>query len=118
MSRSERRQREAVIKVRATDRELATIRSHAAKAGQQVATYLRNRGLDGVGGGVPRRDSRRAIIATLSVLGGELGRIGNNLNQVARAMNAGQVARSQDLDSALADLARALASIVGAIEEL
>ncbi len=32
---------------------------------------------------------------------GELGRVGNNLNQIARALNAGEQARLQELKDAL-----------------
>lgn len=117
MSKSEKRIREQVIKVRATEAERDAIKANAMKAGrQEVAAYLRELGL--AGHGVPGRSERWAALAELSRLGAELRRVGNNVNQLAHEANAGRFPTAERLDSALTDLRQLGEAVTKMIEEL
>ena len=89
-TKSETRQRQAAIRLRVTDDERAAIESRAERAGLTVAGYLR---AVVFGKDTPQpRAARRATIeaATLQRLLAELGKIGSNLNQIARRLNQGK----------------------------
>jgi len=73
------------LEVRLTPEEEARLVTLAGGSGANVSDYVRARSL---GQAVPRTvatDDRRALIELL----GELGKIGSNLNQVARHLNQG-----------------------------
>jgi hypothetical protein len=73
------------VAVRCSDAEYATVTAAAAQAGLSVGAYLRQQALGNPG----KRSVRRppAERAELARLLGELGRIGGNINQIARALN-------------------------------
>lgn len=99
---SEKRQREAQILVRLTAEELAQADALADRAGLTRAAFARAAIIGSTG---PRAQKRTPAdkTALLRILG-ELGRVGNNLNQIARAGNAGL-----DIDqAALKDAAAAI----------
>ena len=76
--------RDRIVKVCVTDAEAARLRARAAAAGRSVSSYMRARCL--AGGEervVPALDTRE-----LRPLYQELRRCGNNLNQIARALNS------------------------------
>lgn len=84
-SGSEKRQRTASILIRLTDEERAAVEDAASRAGLTLASYARGQML----GGPQPRAGRRPPIETrqLARILGELGKIGSNINQLARAKN-------------------------------
>jgi hypothetical protein len=86
-SGSNRRQRTASILVRLTPEERAAAEAAASRAGLSVASYARGQML----GGPPPRAARRPPVEKeqLARILAQLGKIGSNLNQIARASNMG-----------------------------
>lgn len=102
-AKSNTRQRTETLYARLTPAEKTAFLERADKAGMTAAAFLRAAALGDAG---PRAQRRApADKATLLQLLGELGRIGNNINQLARAANAGL-----DLDAAA--LKEAIAAIL------
>jgi hypothetical protein len=86
---------------RLTRGELASLRAKAHAAGLPVSTYLRKVAL---GKKVPRRRGQLNRDAVY-----QLSKIGNNLNQLARAANtAGQVVALERLEPAIEELREAI----------
>ena len=86
-SGSEKRQRTAQHRIRLTPDEAANLKARADAAGMDVAAYVRRQTLDEPG---PRTRRRMAVdVAELARARGALGYVGNNLNQIARAVNVG-----------------------------
>lgn len=106
MAGSETRQRQASIKVRCLPDEFAAIAAKSEAAGMSPAAYMRAAALGTAG---PRAQRRLPVAAALlrQVLG-HLGRVGSNLNQIARHLNEGRAAHTQlpELAEALADFTR------------
>lgn len=86
-SGSEKRQRTAAILVRLTPEERAAAEEAASRAGLSLASFARGQML----GGRPPRAARRPPVekAQLALILAQLGKIGSNLNQIARASNMG-----------------------------
>ena len=85
VSGSETRQRGRHVAVRCTAAEYATIEAAAAQAGQPVGTYLRAVALGSPGPRAARRPVVNRVV--LAQVLGQLGRVGGNVNQLARAFN-------------------------------
>ncbi len=87
MAGSEKRQRQNVVRVRLNDNERAEILTRADKAGLSVAGYLRSAVLQTP----PPRQSRRPSVnhQELARVLAQLGKIGSNVNQMARVANCG-----------------------------
>lgn len=86
---SENRERNKQVFLRVTEAEKADIEARAERAGLSVGGYLRALAF---GANTPQpRAARRPPVEkeTLVRLLGELGKIGSNLNQTARALNQG-----------------------------
>jgi len=99
-SGSEKRQRTKRRSVRFTADEFNRISAKADKSGFGFAAYIRAAALDGDAG--PRAQRRPpADHKALREILGHIGRIGNNLNQIARALNSGDKASLPELDGAL-----------------
>jgi hypothetical protein len=88
-SGSDTRRKTRVIPFRATDEERAELKSLAQGEGLTLGSYIRSSLLAKVKTQSRRRP--RADEAAIAKLYATLNRIGNNLNQIAHAMNAGQV---------------------------
>ena len=103
--KSEQRQRTRLAKTRLTDAEYALFLDRADKAGMPAAAFLRAAALDSTGPRAQRRVPANAQM--LRQVLGHLGKVGSNLNQIARQLNRG---RPDDVDealiAALADYAR------------
>ena len=84
---SEKRQRTAAILVRLTPEERAAAEDAASRAGLSLASFARGQML----GGKPPRAAKRPPVekAQLALILAQLGKIGSNLNQIARASNMG-----------------------------
>lgn len=99
-SGSEKRQRTKRRSVRFTTDEFNRIAAKADNSGIGFAAFMRAAALDGDAG--PRAQRRPpADHKALRQLLGHVGRIGNNINQIARAINAGEKASLPDLQEAL-----------------
>lgn len=92
--------------LRLTPGELAVLRGKAHAAGLPVSTYLRQVGLK------KKIRARRGQVERDAIY--QLSKIGNNLNQLARAANtAGQVVAFDLLEAALAELREAIEDLAG-----
>lgn len=99
-SGSETRQRTKRRSVRFTADEFNRIADRADNSGLGFAAFMRAAALDGNAG--PRAQRRPpADHKALRQLLGHVGRIGNNVNQIARALNAGEKASLSELREAL-----------------
>lgn len=87
---------------RVDDSEHAALKDAANAAGLAPGSYVRAK----VFGGNPPRAVRVPPIEreALAVLLAQIGRIGGNLNQLAKAVNSGMLVAGSDLTEALTDL--------------
>ena len=128
-SGSENRQRSTAIRVRVTPADADRLKAEAAAAGMSVAGYLISGRLTIEAATRPRMNRRpvSADTAALTQALVELNRVGNNLNQIARALNElALVAREQGsrrlefrieaLDAAIRDAPDVLAVPLAAIQ--
>jgi hypothetical protein len=99
MAGSDKRRRPRQTLVRWTEEEFNAIAAKADKAGLACAAFMRAAALGDPGPRAQRRPP--ADHKALRKILGELGRIGNNLNQIARALNAGELASLPELKEAL-----------------
>lgn len=112
--RSERRQRGARINVRVTVEELEEIEARAQAAGLTAGGFLRAAGL---GGKTPRTLPRAPIERDLLAKAvAELNRVGNNLNQIARALNRDERVPPQIIHAALEQYSHAYVVLVSAAQ--
>lgn len=101
-SGSETRQRTRVVQVRLSEAEYAEIASRADAALLTPASYVRDAVLDAP---APRARRRPAVEAVqVARVLAQLGKIGSNLNQLARQANAGLPVPRDALARALADV--------------
>lgn len=99
---SEKRVRDKNLTIRLTSDERGEIDGDAQRAGLTSGSYAR----DVLLGAPAPRQVRRPPIERQEVVRfiGQLGYIGNNLNQIARALNSGDEADNQALHQAFDDL--------------
>ncbi len=99
---TEKRARAAHLTFRLTKEERAAVDAAAERAGLTAGSFARQAML---GAPAPRQVRRPPVERKeLARLLGELGKIGSNLNQIARAVNTGVFTDSAGLVQALADL--------------
>lgn len=98
-SGSDKRQRNRRIIIRCTDSEYATIIDRADRAGLFASGYVRAIALGNPGPRALRRPpvDRQELVRLL----GELGRVGNNLNQIARALNSFNAPPHEEITAAV-----------------
>lgn len=112
--RSERRQRTAGILVRVTGEEKAEIDARAQAAGLTAGGFLRAAGLGGkTPRSLPRTPIDRELLAEAVA---ELNRVGNNLNQIARALNRDERMPPQIIRTALEQYSHAYVVLVNAAQ--
>ncbi len=98
-SGTEKRIRDGVLPVRLAAEERAAVDAAAERAGLTVSSYARQAML---GAPAPRQVRRPPVEKKeLARLLGEVGKIGGNLNQIARAVNTGVVVPNTKIDEAL-----------------
>ena len=101
-SGSENRQRQKVVRVRLTDQEQAEIIARADKAGLSVAGYVRSTVLEKP---APRQSRRPSINhKELAFILAQIGKIGSNVNQMARVANSGGWPGSHQINLAQGDI--------------
>lgn len=99
-SGTEKRRRGDTITVRLTPDERAAIDDLSMRKGLSVGAFMRAAALGDPG---PRARPRVPVDAKLlRRLLGEVGRVGNNLNQIARRLNADKAVEPRELRTALA----------------
>jgi hypothetical protein len=92
---TEQRQRRELHAIRLTPAERAELNRRAEAAGMSVAAYVRHQALGAAG---PRSGRRLSIDAVLiRQLIGQLGYVGNNLNQLTRLANMGDLEEPAEL---------------------
>jgi len=99
---SEKRQREKRITIRFNDAEWQSLHTRADIAGLTPSGYARSVVLSTP----PLRQSRRppVIVQELAQLMGHIGKIGSNINQLARIANMGGWPEASRLEQAVADI--------------
>ena len=93
---------DCVARVRCTRADLAAMTANAERAGMSLSQYLRHRGTDSTAR-QPRATRRPTVerVELARVLAA-LGRYGSNVNQMARAANAGAIPLEHELAEAVA----------------
>lgn len=108
-SGSNKRQRNGAVLVRLLPEERAAIEARAREAGLSLAAFLRAAAL-----GTPGPRARRSPHVNAEALGratAALNKVGSNLNQMARGLNAGFTPVAQDCIAALFEV-RAAAALI------
>jgi hypothetical protein len=95
MAGSDKRQRGKIVASRCSDEEFNAIAAKADKAGLSNGAFMRAAALGDAGPRAQRRPP--ADHRVLRQILGEIGRIGNNVNQIARAINSGDPADVPEL---------------------
>ncbi len=86
-----------IVSVRMSPDELRAVGQRAHDCGKCLSTYMRIVALGSIPRARPRRIEQEAVY--------QLGKIGNNLNQLAKVANAtGQIRRVKALERALGEL--------------
>ncbi|MFI8365267.1 plasmid mobilization relaxosome protein MobC [Streptomyces sp. NPDC085612] len=101
--------RDTRIKISYNDDELAILREAASRDNQAVAAWVASAALSVAAEKVvPVSADFREVISEFIRARQQAARIGNNLNQVARVLNAGGTATDAQLDALLAASERAI----------
>ena len=101
MSSSQKRERRRSLKTATTDAEAEEIEAKARAAGVSVAGYLRESALERETPGT-QRAAPTPDVQALAILLGQLGKVGANLNQLARLGNQGRPVPLAELMETLA----------------
>jgi Bacterial mobilisation protein (MobC) len=110
---TDKRVRNAHLTIRLSPDERAAIDEAADRAGLMTGSYARNTLL---GAPAPRQVRRPAVERReLARLLGEFGKIGGNLNQLAKAVNTGVLVYTGEIDAVFGDLAEARDAILKAL---
>jgi hypothetical protein len=100
--------KEKVAHIRLSQDEFCAVEAAAERTGLSVSAFIRSLSLEGAGLRPFLTEADRAIIGLLAR---DMRAIGSNLNQVARAINAGRSVGASDVANVVAD-ARAVANTV------
>ncbi|MCV0416598.1 MAG: MobC family plasmid mobilization relaxosome protein [Brevundimonas sp.] len=111
--KSDKRQRTEVLFARVTPEEKSAFAARADRAGMAAAAFMRALAL-GDAGPRARRQPPVNHVALRQVIA-DLGRIGNNVNQLARGMNIGEVPEVPELREAATALIDARNAIYEAL---
>ena len=110
---SEKRQRTRTVAVRLTPEERRMVDEAAERAGLAIGSYARGVLLRAPSPRQVRRPpiERRELVRLL----GQLGHVGSNINQIARASNVGEPPEADELTDALTGLTRVREAILRAL---
>lgn len=86
--RSEKRQKEKMVFARVSEKEHAQIKAKAEKLGLTISAFMRIQTLEKVTAETELCPSLDHVL--LGHILGQLGKVGSNLNQIAKWMNTGQ----------------------------
>ena len=111
-SGSQTRQRTAALLIALTPAERADFEARAAKAGLSLSAFARAAALGDKGPRSRRRPTVEA--ATLAQTHIELKRIGNNINQIAKALNSGHRVLLPEVQKAAEDVSLVMLEIMRA----
>lgn len=114
MSTSQQRERGKTLQVRLSEAELERIAADAQAAGLSLSGYARAQLL----GAVTPRTRKAAPLPAVKLLAqifAALGKIGSNMNQLARAVNQGQSVETKAL---AVNLAAAIEDVQAAAEDI
>lgn len=106
---SGRRRKNRLINVRVSDAEHQAIEEAAKAAGMSVSAFFRSLLLEGAGVRPILTAQERLIMAALLE---DMRMIGINLNQVARALNAGKGVHPSELDINIGNVQRIQAAVM------
>lgn len=111
-SGSQTRQRTAALLIALTPAERADFEARAAKAGLSLSAFARAAALGEAG----PRARRRPIVdaAELASVHAELKRVGNNVNQIAKALNSGHRVLLPEVQKAHEDISLVMLEIMKA----
>lgn len=112
-SGSDKRQRDETVTVRLTKDERATLDALSSRSGLTAGAFMRAAAFGDAGPRAQRRPP--ADHKALRQLLGECGRVGNNLNQIARSLNAGGGVNIPELTAACAVYRDISAGILAAL---
>lgn len=113
MSGTEKRQRTRLKAIRLTPDELAAIEAAAERAGMTVGAYMRSVVLAAP---VPRQSRRPPVERrALAQLLGQIGKLGSNVNQLAKYGNLGRLIEDRHLAEAAADIAALRTAVMDAL---
>lgn len=113
MSTSEKRQRSQLLRVRLNAAELAKAQADAQARGQSLGGYVREKLLGAPTPGTRRQPAPNA--ETLARLLGQMGKVGSNLNQLARLANQRNLVPPATLDACMAEVQQVAADISQAL---
>mgnify|MGYP000900399662 FL=1 len=113
--KSETRQRKDRVTVRLTEDERRLLEAAAEEAGLSIGAFIRARALGDAGERFKKRPP--ADRAELTRLLAQLGKVGSNLNQMARRINSGERVGIPHLDKALEAAAGAMTAVRAAIKK-
>ena len=102
MQKSEKRQRTKIINFRVLPEELNLFQQRCQASGLSKSDYFRQTCLDSKP--LRKRKAPTTDTAALLHLLGQIGRLGNNLNQIAKAQNMGYLSTHGELNEALTEL--------------
>jgi len=112
-SGTEKRIRDCILPIRLSADERAVVEAAAEKAGLATGSYARQTLL---GAPAPRQVRRPPVERReLARLLGELGKVGGNLNQLAKAANSGVLVYGNEIDTALGGLAEVRNAVLKAL---
>lgn len=111
-------QRSKLMTVRFTDGDLATVRAAAERAGMAVSAWVGELAVDAAEHrAMPPGWLHREVMTELVHLRSQIVWVGNNVNQIARAINSG-IVPGMDLQPVLARLAEVAGSVEEAAEKV
>ncbi len=111
--RSEQRHKSRVVPFRVSPQEYAILTHLADREGLTVGSYVRSRSLE-----QPTTRAVRRPTVAVQLLGGllaQIGKIGSNLNQIARQLNQGATLPLSEIQTALGEHRQILAAIITAL---
>jgi len=115
MSGSDKRQRTRIVQFRVNEEEHEALSKAAENASLPMGSYARKVLLAAPPARVRKKPSHDTV--TLTKLLGEFGKVGSNLNQIARLHNAGRsdFVRQGELEQTLRSLERTRAALMKAL---
>jgi hypothetical protein len=108
--RSENRQKQERLTVRFSPSEREELEALADREGLTLGSYVRSRSLE-----QPTTRAVRRPTVAVKLLGGllaQIGKIGSNLNQIARQLNQGATLPLSEIETALGEHRQILAAII------